>query len=57
MPLLVIVSVFKDTKTPSPFMEDVSNDDGTASQNSQPDHVYMDCMGFGMGCSCLQVHA
>ena len=20
-----------------------------------PDHVYMDAMGFGMGCSCLQL--
>ncbi len=20
-----------------------------------PDHIYMDCMCFGMGCSCLQI--
>lgn len=20
-----------------------------------PDHIYMDAMGFGMGCSCLQI--
>ena len=25
------------------------------SQFRQPDHVYLDAMGFGMGCCCLQV--
>lgn len=47
--------VYKDTATPSPFIEEVPNDDGTAKINGKPDHIYMDCMGFGMGCSCLQV--
>ena len=49
-------SVFKDTNTPSPFVEKFPTDiDGTGSVRAKPDHVYLDCMGFGMGCSCLQV--
>ena len=49
-------SVFKDTNTPSPFVEMFPTDiDGTGSVRAKPDHVYLDCMGFGMGCSCLQV--
>ncbi|CAG2209521.1 GCLC [Mytilus edulis] len=45
-----------DKKTPSPFIEDFSalGDDGEAARTAKPDHIYMDCMGFGMGCSCLQ---
>ncbi|KAK7091679.1 glutamate--cysteine ligase catalytic subunit-like [Littorina saxatilis] len=52
------VPVFKDTKTPSPFTEDFSSMDdvnGEAKRSAKPDHIYMDCMGFGMGCCCLQV--
>lgn len=52
------VPVFKDTNTPSPFIEDFSklNDVGEeAKRSAKPDHIYMDCMGFGMGCCCLQV--
>lgn len=30
-------------------------DDGEAARAALPDHVYMDAMGFGMGCCCLQV--
>ena len=48
-------TVYKDIETPSPFIEQFSNDDGCAARNARPDHIYMDCMGFGMGCSCLQV--
>lgn len=47
--------MFKDEKTPTPFIEHFPNDDGCAARNAKPDHIYMDCMGFGMGCSCLQV--
>ena len=47
--------VFKDTNTPSPFIEEFSNDDGEGSKAAKPDHIYMDAMGFGMGCCCLQV--
>lgn len=51
------IPIFKDKKTPSPFIEDFSalGDDGEAARTAKPDHIYMDCMGFGMGCSCLQV--
>lgn len=55
--LKCFLSVFKDVNTPSPFVEDFSalGDDGEAMRNALPDHIYMDCMGFGMGCCCLQV--
>lgn len=52
------VTVFKDEKTPYPFVEDFSNlgdVTGEAQRSAKPDHIYMDCMGFGMGCCCLQV--
>ena len=57
--LLSILSVYKDTNTASPYLDDftVLGDDGENPPGRQalPDHVYMDCMGFGMGCSCLQM--
>lgn len=49
------VPIFKDTRTPSPFVEQFPSDASCAQRNALPDHIYMDCMGFGMGCSCLQV--
>ncbi|PVD31967.1 hypothetical protein C0Q70_07393 [Pomacea canaliculata] len=52
------VPIFKDEKTPYPFVEDFSNlgdVTGEAQRSAKPDHIYMDCMGFGMGCCCLQV--
>ncbi|XP_076456980.1 glutamate--cysteine ligase catalytic subunit-like [Babylonia areolata] len=52
------VPVYKDVNTPSPFVEDFSglrDVGGEAQRSALPDHVYMDCMGFGMGCCCLQV--
>ncbi|XP_060604776.1 glutamate--cysteine ligase catalytic subunit-like [Ruditapes philippinarum] len=51
------VPIFKDKNTPSPFIEDLSQygDNGESAKAAKPDHIYMDCMGFGMGCSCLQV--
>ena len=49
-------SVFKDKHTPTPFVEKFPNDkEGQASVAALPDHIYEDCMGFGMGCCCLQV--
>lgn len=49
--------VFKDTNVPSPFKEDLisQGDDGSSSKAAKIDHVYMDAMGFGMGCCCLQL--
>jgi len=51
------IPIFKDTNTPSPFIEDLSvlGDDGTSQAAAKPDHVYMDAMGFGMGLCCLQL--
>lgn len=49
--------VYKDLKTPRPFVEDLTQygDDGSSAAAAKEDHVYMDAMGFGMGCSCLQM--
>ncbi|GAB1597714.1 glutamate--cysteine ligase catalytic subunit-like [Argonauta hians] len=51
------IPIFKDEKTPSPFIEDLSvyGDDGEGEKAAKPDHIYMDAMGFGMGCCCLQL--
>ncbi|OQV17458.1 Glutamate--cysteine ligase catalytic subunit [Hypsibius exemplaris] len=51
------VPIFKDKKTPSPFVENLAefNDDPETKAAVKPDHIYMDAMGFGMGCCCLQV--
>jgi len=47
------IPIFKDTNTPSPFIEKFEDEEATKA--SKPDHIYMDCMGFGMGCCCLQL--
>ena len=43
------VPIFKDKNTPDPFIEfpDIAA--------AKTDHVYMDAMGFGMGCCCIQM--
>lgn len=38
----------EDTKIPV-------DDSHLKSNAALPDHVYMDAMGFGMGCCCLQL--
>lgn len=55
--------IYFDTNTPRPFIdptipkdrgiypEDAEAQNGAALQ----DHIYMDAMGFGMGCCCLQI--
>uniref|UniRef100_A0A2L2YGB8 Glutamate--cysteine ligase n=1 Tax=Parasteatoda tepidariorum TaxID=114398 RepID=A0A2L2YGB8_PARTP len=55
--VIINVPIYKDVNTPDPFIEDFSQlgDDGEAKEAAKPNHVYMDTMGFGMGCSCLQV--
>ncbi|KAK9471557.1 glutamate-cysteine ligase-domain-containing protein [Dipodascopsis tothii] len=57
------VPIFVDERTPRPFHdptiprdralypEDANARDGAALD----DHIYMDSMGFGMGCCCLQI--
>ena len=52
------ITVFKDENTKSPFREDfytMGDTQGVSERLCKPDHIYMDCMGFGMGCSCLQM--
>ncbi|CAL1301851.1 unnamed protein product [Larinioides sclopetarius] len=51
------VPIYRDQKTPDPFLEDLSalGDDEEGAAAALPNHVYMDAMGFGMGCCCLQV--
>ncbi|KHJ78007.1 putative glutamate-cysteine ligase, catalytic subunit [Oesophagostomum dentatum] len=61
------VPIFRDTNTPNPYIfslkfnfyhcqEDLSAlGEGDMISAAKPDHIYMDHMGFGMGCCCLQV--
>lgn len=55
--VVINIPIYRDIKTPDPFIEEFSHlgDNGEAASGALPDHVYMDAMGFGMGCSCLQV--
>eukprot|EP00127_Corallochytrium_limacisporum_P001095 Clim_evm6s39 gene=Clim_evmTU6s39 len=52
--VIINVPIYKDVNTPNPFIETFTNDDGEAAKAAKPDHIYMDAMCFGMGCSCLQ---
>ncbi|VDP85464.1 unnamed protein product [Echinostoma caproni] len=51
--------IYPDVNTPKPFVEDFSHlpggTDPFSIRDAKPDHVYLDAMGFGMGCSCLQM--
>lgn len=49
------VPIFKDVNTPSPFVEKFPDVEGEGAQAAQPDHIYLDAMGFGMGMCCLQM--
>ncbi|UZJ52030.1 hypothetical protein CBS101457_001350 [Exobasidium rhododendri] len=57
------VPIFHDTNTPRPFIDptiphnrNIFPEDKEAGNGAAlPDHIYMDAMGFGMGCCCLQV--
>lgn len=52
------IPIYKDKNVPRPFKEDFSNlvdDDDESNYAAQEDHIYMDAMGFGMGCCCLQL--
>lgn len=49
------IPIFQDEKTPNPFIEKLENEDEESKAESKPNHIYMDAMGFGMGCCCLQV--
>ncbi|XP_066601096.1 glutamate--cysteine ligase isoform X3 [Prorops nasuta] len=51
------IPVYKDKNVPNPFKEDLKSlgDDGSSAKVAKDDHIYMDAMGFGMGCCCLQL--
>lgn len=57
------VPLFFDEKTPRPFVDptippdrDLYPEDANAKEGAAKEgHIYMDSMGFGMGCCCLQV--
>lgn len=50
------IPIYRDINTPKPFVEDLSQYGPPDHSNAAlPDHVYLDAMGFGMGCCCLQV--
>ncbi|KAM3173028.1 hypothetical protein ACTXT7_013332 [Hymenolepis weldensis] len=53
------IPIFRDNNTPKPFIEDFTNyldpNDKEGASAALPDHIYLDAMGFGMGCCCLQV--
>lgn len=42
---------------PPLFKEDFTHlrDDGSSFKAAKDNHIYMDAMGFGMGCCCLQL--
>ncbi|KAI6033155.1 glutamate-cysteine ligase-domain-containing protein [Pisolithus orientalis] len=55
--------IFEDERTPRPFVDptipwqrDIYPEDPEAKNGAALiDHIYMDAMGFGMGCCCLQL--
>ncbi|KAJ1743355.1 glutamate--cysteine ligase [Coemansia sp. RSA 1821] len=55
--------VFHDLNTPQPFVDPTipydrnlfAGDKEAKEGAALPDHIYMDAMGFGMGCCCLQI--
>ncbi|KZP05503.1 hypothetical protein FIBSPDRAFT_805693, partial [Athelia psychrophila] len=55
--------IFVDTRVPRPFVDptipwdrDIFPEDAEAKNGAAlPDHIYLDAMGFGMGCCCLQL--
>lgn len=57
------VPIYFDENTPKPFIDhtipwdrDIYPEDHEARDGAaKPDHIYLDAMGFGMGCSCLQI--
>jgi glutamate--cysteine ligase catalytic subunit len=57
------VPVFYDENTPRPFIDPTIDydrhlypeDDDVRIGAAKEGHIYMDAMGFGMGCCCLQI--
>jgi glutamate--cysteine ligase catalytic subunit len=50
------VPIFIDIQTQKPFIEMYKSEKLVdIEKDAKENHVYMDAMGFGMGCACLQV--
>lgn len=49
------IPIYHDTNTPNPFIEKLDNINDESKQVMKENHIYLDAMGFGMGCSCLQM--
>lgn len=55
------IPIYKDVKTEEPFKEDFTtlglgeSELAAGVTAALPNHIYMDAMGFGMGCCCLQM--
>jgi len=47
--------IFKDSKTQPAKKYVIRSQDNLSDTETREDEVYMDAMGFGMGCCCLQV--
>jgi len=47
---VINVPIYRDIKTPAPFIEERPN-----KVLSEPDQIFMDHDGFAMGCCCIQV--
>ncbi|KAI6040302.1 glutamate-cysteine ligase-domain-containing protein [Pisolithus marmoratus] len=61
--VVINLPIFEDERTPRPFVDptipwqrDIYPEDPEAKNGAALiDHIYMDAMGFGMGCCCLQL--
>ena len=51
--VIINLPIYRDIHTQDPFYECFSDEE--ARKAARPNYVYMDAMGFGMGCCCLQV--
>lgn len=51
--VIINLPIFRDTHTPDPFYECFADEEARSA--AKPNYVYMDAMGFGMGCCCLQL--
>lgn len=50
------IPIYRDKNVPLLFKEDFTDvGDNESSTAAKDNHIYMDAMGFGMGCCCLQL--
>ncbi|KAF7988424.1 hypothetical protein HCN44_000997 [Aphidius gifuensis] len=50
------IPIYRDVNVARPFKENLSiyGDDGTSEKLTKENHIYMDSIGFGFSCCCLQ---